>query len=136
MKTPQQVYDAMMAQDAFSQWMDVQLIEIKSGYCKLSMVVRDDMLNGFKILHGGVYFSFADSALAFACNADNNLTLSTNGNINFQLQAKSGDQLIATAQIKSKGNSISIYTIDITRSAELLSSMTASVYHTKKPYLD
>lgn len=125
----------MMANDQFSKWMDVQLIEIAVGYCKLSMVVRDDMLNGFQILHGGVYFSFADSALAFACNADNVLTLSTSGNIHFQQQATSGDVLYTEAKLVSKGNKISIYNISVTNQETILATMSASVYHTQKPYI-
>ena len=59
----------MMDHDAFSQWMDVKVLDIKEGYSKIQMTIRKEMVNGFGIVHGGLPFSLADSAFAFACSA-------------------------------------------------------------------
>ena len=65
-----EIVSKMLANDEFSKWLNINLIEVKPGYCKLSIVVNKLMLNGFKIAHGGICFSISDSALAFAANAN------------------------------------------------------------------
>ena len=65
MSNPQKIVKKMFDQDAFSQWLGIEIIEIKDGYCKLKMTVRKEMLNGFQIAHGGIAYSLADSAFAF-----------------------------------------------------------------------
>jgi acyl-CoA thioesterase len=62
----------MMHHDAFSKWLDIKIIDIKEGYAKIKMTIRKEMVNGFLVVHGGVVFSLADSAFAFACNNQNN----------------------------------------------------------------
>jgi acyl-CoA thioesterase len=69
MSASQKIVDMMMASDFFSQWLGIEIIEVKEGSCKLQMTVRKDMLNGFGIAHGGITYSLADSALAFASNS-------------------------------------------------------------------
>ena len=64
-----QVINQMYENDAFSQWLGIERIEEGLGYCQLKMTIRSEMLNGFGIAHGGISFSLADSALAFACNS-------------------------------------------------------------------
>ena len=56
----------MLATDAFSRWLGITLVSVRPGHCVLTMQVREDMVNGFGVSHGGVVFSFADSAMAFA----------------------------------------------------------------------
>ena len=68
MTTPQQVVAHMMDNDFFSQWLGIEVLEIREGYSRIKMSVRKEMVNGFGIVHGGIPFSFADSAFAFACN--------------------------------------------------------------------
>jgi acyl-CoA thioesterase len=62
------VVDHMMDHDGFSQWMGITVLEIKEGYSRIRMTIRKEMVNGFGIVHGGIPFSLADSAFAFACN--------------------------------------------------------------------
>src|SRR5882724_11229131 len=66
------VVNHMMENDYFSQWMGVKVIEVKEGYSRIGMTIRKEMVNGFGIVHGGIPFSLADSAFAFACNNRNN----------------------------------------------------------------
>ena len=60
----------MFDQDAFSQWLGIQIVDVSAGYCQIKMTVRKEMLNGFQITHGGIAYSLADSALAFASNSN------------------------------------------------------------------
>ena len=76
------VVDKMLSGDAFSKWLGIEILEISSGYCKLKMKVRKEMTNGFNIAHGGITYSLADSALAFAANSYGTQSLSIETSIN------------------------------------------------------
>ena len=110
----EQVVAHMMQHDLFSQWLGIEIIEIKEGYSKISMIVRPEMVNGFGITHGGVAFSLADSAFAFACNNRNNLSVALDTSINFTKQVVPGDVLIAEANEIHNGRSTGLYHIAIT----------------------
>ena len=110
----QQVVAHMMEQDKFSQWLGITILQIKEGYSKLQMTVREEMLNGFGIVHGGITFSLADSAFAFACNNRNNLSLALDTSINFIKAVNVGDTLIAEAKENHNGRSTGLYFITIT----------------------
>ena len=71
----QAVATGMMAKDAMSQWLGIEIEEIRPGYCRAKMTVRPEMLNGHKTLHGGICFALADSVFAFACNTHNKTTV-------------------------------------------------------------
>src|ERR1044071_9303582 len=92
-----QVVDKMMKDDLFSQWLQIEVLEIKEGYSKINMIVRKEMVNGFGIAHGGIAFSFADSAFAFASNAYGRLSVALDCSINFSVAVKIGDELTASA---------------------------------------
>lgn len=94
---PRKVFDKMMSADYCSQWMGIEPVEIKEGYCEIAMTVKKEMLNGYGILHGGIAFAFADSAFAFASNSYGRIAVSINGSMNFMGSAKEGDALIAIA---------------------------------------
>jgi len=66
MASPQEVVTYMMKEDLFSQWLGIEVLEIREGYSKIKMTVRKEMINGLGVVHGGVAFSLADSAFAFA----------------------------------------------------------------------
>ncbi|NCI51758.1 hydroxyphenylacetyl-CoA thioesterase PaaI [Sediminibacterium roseum] len=109
-----QVVDHMLQHDQFSQWLGITVLEIKEGYSKLQMTVRDEMINGFGTAHGGIAFSFADSAFAFACNNRNNLSVALDTAMNFTRAVHSGDTLIAEAKESHNGKSTGLYFITIT----------------------
>ncbi len=110
----QQVVGKMMQHDAFSQWLGIQVIEIREGYSKLQMTLRNEMLNGFGVIHGGVTFSLADSALAFACNNRNNLSVALDVSITFTKSGKPGDIFTAEAREIHNGRSTGLYLIEVT----------------------
>jgi acyl-CoA thioesterase len=113
-KNPSAVVEHMMHIDAFSQWLDIKILEVKEGHCKIAMMIRQEMVNGFRVAHGGILFSFADSALAFACNNRNNLSLAIECNISFLKQVNVGDELTAEAKEIHNGKSTGVYSINVT----------------------
>ena len=109
-----QVVDHMMLHDKFSQWLGIEVLDIQEGYSKIKMTVREEMINGFGIVHGGIAFSLADSAFAFACNNRNNLSVALDTSINFTKAIQVGDELTAEAKETHNGRSTGLYFITIT----------------------
>jgi len=107
------VVDHMMENDFFSQWLGIEVLEIKEGYSKIKMTVRKEMVNGFGIVHGGIPFSLADSAFAFACNNRNNLSVALDVTITFTKAVNTGDTLIAEAKEVHNGRSTGVYLISV-----------------------
>ncbi len=103
----------MMDQDLFSQWLGIEVLEIKEGYSRIKMTVKPDMINGFGIVHGGIAFSLADSAFAFACNNRNNLSVALDTSINFTKPIHVGDTITAEATELHNGRSTGLYHIMI-----------------------
>ena len=112
------VVDKMMRDDLFSQWLGIKVIEIKEGYSKIQMTVRNEMINGFGIVHGGVAFSLGDSAFAFACNNRNVLSVALDTAINFLKPVHVGDVLTAEAKELHNGKSTGLYHISISNQNE------------------
>ncbi|MEO5649440.1 MAG: hydroxyphenylacetyl-CoA thioesterase PaaI [Ginsengibacter sp.] len=104
----------MMEKDLFSQWLGIEIIEIKEGYSKTNMTVRKEMINGLGIVHGGITFSLADSTFAFACNNRNNLSVALDTSINFLKPVHVNDVLIAEAKEIHNGRSTGLYQIRVT----------------------
>ena len=111
---PVSVVDHMMENDFFSQWLGIHVLEIKEGYSKIKMPVRKEMVNGFGIVHGGIPFSLADSAFAFACNNRNNLSVALDVTITFTKPVNVGDELTAEAKEFHNGKSTGVYLIAVT----------------------
>ena len=108
------VVSHMMENDYFSQWMGVEVLEIKEGFSKIKMIIRKEMVNGFGIIHGGLPFSLADSAFAFACNNRNNLSVALDVTITFMKSVSVGDVLTAEAKEIHNGRSTGVYLISVT----------------------
>ncbi len=111
---PGSVVDHMMENDHFSQWMGVEVLDVKEGYSKIKMTIRKEMVNGFGIVHGGIPFSLADSAFAFACNNRNNLSVALDVTITFTKTVSVGDILTAEAKEFHNGRSTGVYLITVT----------------------
>ena len=114
MNIHEQVIEHMMYHDAFSQWMGIEVLETKEGYSKIRMPIREEMVNGFGIVHGGIPFSLADSAFAFACNNRNNLSVALDVTITFTKAVNVGDVLTAEAKEVHNGRSTGVYLITVT----------------------
>ncbi|HNP53111.1 MAG TPA: hydroxyphenylacetyl-CoA thioesterase PaaI [Ferruginibacter sp.] len=111
--TPQAVVDHMMEHDRFSQWLGIEVLEVSEGFSRIRMTVRPEMINGFGIVHGGIAFSLADSAFAFACNNRNVLSVALDTSINFTKPVHVGDVLEATATESHHGKSTGLYYVHI-----------------------
>jgi acyl-CoA thioesterase len=124
------IVDAMMEKDHFSQWLGIVRLEEREGYCRLQMIVRPEMCNGFGIAHGGITYSLADSALAFASNSGGKHALSIETSISHIRPLQAEDGIIATAEEKSPGNKISIYEVRIEKEddGELVALFKGTVY--------
>ena len=127
------VVSKMLETDYFSQWMGIEILEIREGYSRIQMTVRKEMMNGFGIAHGGISFAFADSAFAFACNSDGKITLALDVSISFPKPAKEGDVLIAEAKELNKTRRTGLYLIEITnQQKELIAVFKGTCYKTEK----
>ena len=135
MELARKVVEKMITGDAFSQWLGIEILEITKGYCKLKMIVRKEMTNGFDIAHGGISYSLADSALAFAANSDGIQSLSVETSIAHTKKVMSGDTLIAETQEISKNDKSAIYNINITNQDNIeVAHFQGKVYRTKREW--
>lgn len=116
---PEQVVDKMMSHDLFSQWLGIQILEVKLGYCRISMRVRKEMLNGFGIAHGGITYSIADSALAFASNSEGRKSVSIETSISHVISLKEGDEIIAIAELETETQKLGHYKVSISLASDL-----------------
>lgn len=133
MHTPQQVVDRMMQDDLFSQWLGIEVLDIKEGYSKIKMTVRKEMINGLGIVHGGIPFSLADSAFAFACNNRNVLSVALDTSINFIKPVHVDDVLTAEAKELHNGRSTGLYHITITNQKEhIVAAFKGTCYRTDR----
>ena len=104
----------MMAEDAMSQWLGIEVVSVAPGECVASMTVREEMVNGFRIAHGGITFSLADSAFAFASNSRGRKSMSIECSINHLAQVSIGDRLTAVATESSVSNKLGVYHVEVT----------------------
>jgi acyl-CoA thioesterase len=131
-----QVVAKMMQDDLFSQWLGIDVLEVREGYSKIKMVLRAEMINGFGIIHGGIPFSLADSAFAFACNNRNNLSVALDTSITFTKATKPGDVLTAEAKELHNGRSTGLYLITISNQHnEPVALFKGTCFRTGKPLL-
>jgi acyl-CoA thioesterase len=132
----EKVVDEMMQKDLFSTWLGIEIVYIKEGYSKIKMTVRPEMINGFGIVHGGIAFSMADSAFAFACNNRNNVSVALDTSINFLKPVLVGDVLIAEANELHNGKSTGLYHINIHNQKEqLVAQFKGTCFRTGKELL-
>lgn len=126
----------MMEEDAFSRWLGIEIIEIAAGKAVLKMKIRDEMLNGFKLSHGGIVFSLADSALAFASNSRGRLALALENNISYFEKIENGDELTAVATELNLTNRTGTYQVEVTNQNNTkVAFFKGTVYRTPKEYL-
>ena len=107
------IIERVLSKDLFSQWLGIEIINTREGYSKIKMKVRKEMMNGLNVIHGGIAFSLADSAFAFACNSRNNLSLALETSISFLKPVFIDDELTAEAREIRNGKSTGVYMVDI-----------------------
>jgi acyl-CoA thioesterase len=102
---------AMYEADHASRWFGMQIVEIAPGRCRMSMTIRPEMVNGHRICHGGLIFSLADSAFAFACNSHGDNTVAASATIDFLAPGREGDVVTATAREQWRSGRSGIYEV-------------------------
>lgn len=105
--------DKMYAGDKASKALGIEIEIPKAGSAIATMHVRKDMVNGFEICHGGLVFTLADTAFAFACNAYDELTVAGSGSIEFLRPSVRGDKLCAVATEEHRGRKSGIYKVEV-----------------------
>ncbi|HEU4565981.1 MAG TPA: hydroxyphenylacetyl-CoA thioesterase PaaI [Gemmatimonadaceae bacterium] len=125
---------AMMRRDGFSAWLGVEIVEIAPARSVCRLRVRDDMLNGFGVCHGGIAYSLADSALAFASNTHGTVTVSIENSIAYPAPVRAGDVLTATAEEEGASKRLAFYRVTVRNQEDATVALfRGTVYRTEKP---
>lgn len=132
-ESAEKLVQGMVARDGFSAWLGLEIVEVRPAACTVRLKVRRDMLNGFGMCHGGIPYSLADSALAFASNTHGTVTVAIENTISYPAAVNEGDILTAVAEEESAGNRIAFYRVTITNQAAVVVGLfRGTVYRTKK----
>ena len=110
----ERVAESMYARDTATRTLGIRVAHVSPGSAQLAMAVRDEMLNGHDICHGGFIFTLADSAFAYACNSYNINTVASGCAIDFIAPARSGDVLTARAHERQLAGRTGVYDVEIT----------------------
>ena len=132
----EKVVDTMFANDYFSQWLGIERVTMEPGHCILKMKIRKEMLNGFSIAHGGIAYSLADNALAFASNSHGRKSLSIETSISHTVSLQEGDTVLATAKEINLSNKLGIYYVTITKDDTTVALFRGTVYRTSKEWFE
>jgi acyl-CoA thioesterase len=128
MKSAQEIVQQMYTGDAFSKWLGIRVLSNEPGSSKLSMTLREEMCNGFGIAHGGISYSLADSALAFAANGYGKHALSIETSISHHKPIVAGSEIFAEAKSIKEGRTLGVYQVLISNiKGELLASFKGTV---------
>ena len=129
------IVNKMMQNDFFSQWLGIKIIEIKEGCSKLELKVTKNMLNGFGMAHGGITYSFADSAFAFASNNKGRKSVSIETSITHVLALNEGDEIIAEAHCETETEKLGHYKVTVflkNNPSKIVALFKGMVYKTTK----
>ena len=125
----------MLERDEFSRWLGIELLDVSAGRCTLRLQVRGDMVNGFGVAHGGIVFSLADSAMAFACNSGANVTVAVDNAISYPAAIRPGDILTAVAEEESASRRLAYYRVTVRRADEAVVALfRGTVYRTQQQH--
>ena len=124
----------MLSQDAYSQWLGIEILECEIGRCKVAMKVRPEMLNSMQKAHGGITYSLADTAFGFAANTHGKFSVSIETSINHIEAVNEGDYLVAESVIEKVNNKLGFNIIEVKRGDELVALFKGVVYRTQKDW--
>jgi acyl-CoA thioesterase len=129
------VVSHMLAHDEFSRWLGVELLDVKPERVTIRMVVRQDMINGFGVCHGGVTFAFADSAFAFASNTGAEVSVSIENSMTYPAAVRVGDVLLAEAEQEADSRRLGYYRVRVTRNdGAVVALFRGTVYRTDREH--
>ena len=124
----------MLSQDAYSQWLGIEILECEIGRCKVAMTVRNEMLNSMNKAHGGITYSLADTAFGFSANTHGRFSVSIETSINHIESVSEGDYLTAESVIEKVNNKLGFNIIEVKRGDELVALFKGVVYRTQKEW--
>jgi acyl-CoA thioesterase len=124
----------MLHQDAYSQWLGIEILECEIGRCKVGMTIRKDMLNSMNKAHGGISYSLADTAFGFAANTHGKFAVSIETSINHIEALNEGDELVAESVIEKVNTKLGFNIIKVKRGDELVALFKGVVYPTQKDW--
>ena len=130
----EQIPYKMLSQDAYSQWLGIEILECKIGKCKVAMTIRKDMLNSMNKAHGGISYSLADTAFGFAANTHGKYAVSIETSINHIEALDEGDYLVAESVIEKVNKKLGFNIIEVKRGEELVALFKGVVYRTQKSW--
>lgn len=131
------IIDALFEKDQFSRWLGIQRLEEGEGFSKLKMTIRPEMCNGMEIAHGGIAYSFADSAFAFASNSQGRQAVSIETSISHIIPLYPGDTIIAIASEKSLSKRTGVYEVRVEKeNGELAALFKGTVYRKEKEWFN
>lgn len=129
------IVNTLLARDRFSQWLGVEVLEADVGRSVLRMTIRDEMVNGFGTSHGGIMFSLADSAFAFATNACGMLSVAIDCTVSYPVALRPGDVLTATAVEQSTTKRLAFCDVTIRKQDDVIvGHFRGTVYRTATPH--
>ena len=117
---PDKIIEKMLKKDAFSNWLGLKVDELHEGYCACSCIVKEEMLNGFSIAHGGIAYSLADTTLAFAANSYGKQSFSIETSISHLQKVNANDGLIARSKEIHRGKKTGVYHVHVYNQNETL----------------
>ena len=135
MTNAEKIVDLMFTNDAYSQWLGIERLNVAPGVCDLRMTVRSEMLNGFAIAHGGISYSLADTALAFASNAHGLKCYSVETSISHVKMVVEGDVLTTVVEEKSLSKRTGVYHITVfNQNNEAVAFFKGTVHRSEKSW--
>ena len=127
----QDAAQTMWSRDHVAKALGMSLEEVKPGYARLSMVIRQDMVNGHAICHGGMLFTLADTAFAYSCNSYNQNTVASSAHIDFLAPSHIFDMLVAEATERSLGGRTGVYDVTISTRTDAGEMKTVALFRGK-----
>ena len=131
---PKEIVNEMLLKDSFSNWAKMKVVSIAPGECDLELIVVEEMLNGFNRLHGGIAFSLADSALAFAANAKGRKAFTINSSCSFISSIQKNEVLVAQARELKSGQNIGFYLVNVFSKEKMVFTSTFTVFFTAEKW--
>lgn len=132
--TPKEIVNKMFENDPYSKWLGITINSVEAGSCSLSMIIRKEMLNGFGIAHGGITFSLADSALAFASNSTGKQAVSIDTSMNHTEKLFEGDSITAIAKQEVLKNKFGFYTVEIKKGNQVVALFKGTVFRSENDW--
>ena len=131
---PEKIVTSMMSRDKFSQWLGIAIDRVDRGSCVVSMTLREEMVNGFGIAHGGIAYALADSAMAFASNTHGQVAVALTNTTSYPAAIRIGDRMVATATEVALTRRTAIYDVVVSVDQTIVCVFRGTVFRKDKEH--